>query len=468
MVSALLAARLGLQVVLFEAHTSLGGGVRTEHLTLPGFNHDVCSAVHPFGRASPVLRSLALEEEGLEWIDPTVALAHPLIGQQAVLLHRSVADTAASIGSRLYSTLLGRIADEWGYLEGPLLGPILRLPNLRSLLSLAAFGPLALTPASLFGQALGERGSALWAGLAGHSLLPLERIASSAVAVVLAALGHRVGWPFPRGGAVAIAHALEKKMRRAGVEVQLGRRVDRLSDLPSHRVAILDLSSHQLLTVVGDELSAKARRGLQRYRLGPGLFKVDYALSEPTPWSDPSVALAGTVHLGGSASAIARSERLVWSGQVSDDPFVLVVQPTLFDPTRAPDKKHVLWAYLHTPNGWNGDALEILERQIERYAPGFSETVLERSVMRNQDYQAYNPNYTGGDIMGGENTLGQVIARPFLSRDPYHLGRNVFCCSASVPPGGGIHGMGGYLGLQSALRRFFPNLVGKGGTVTLL
>ncbi|MFA5504619.1 MAG: NAD(P)/FAD-dependent oxidoreductase [Vulcanimicrobiota bacterium] len=457
MVCALLAARQGLRVLLAEAYRSLGGGVRTEELTLPGFRHDVCAAVHPFGRCSPVLRSLELESEGLEWIDPPMPLAHPLPGEEAVLLHREIAKTAAELGpmGRIYSGLMHNLGECWEKLQDHLLGPALRLPGPALWGALARFGPAALAPASLLGSLLGKRGAALWAGLAGHSLLPMEAPGSSAVACVLGSLAHRVGWPIPRGGSSSIAVALENKLRAAGVEIVLNHRVRQMRDLPPARAVALDLSAGQLLEVVGPLLKPGVRRQLERYRLGPGVYKVDYALAAPVPWEDPRVSLAGTVHIGGSLQQISRSERAVWQGRPAPEPFLLGVQPSLFDSTRAPLGKHVFWVYLHTPNGWTGDCLELLEGQMERYAPGFKEVVLGRAVRGALDFQAYNPNYIGGDILGGANSLKQIVARPILSTDPYHIGGNLYCCSASVPPGGGVHGMAGFHAFQSMARKTF-------------
>ena len=458
MVCALLAAQRGMSVLLLEGQNSLGGGVRTRSLTLEGFHHDVCSAVHPFGRSSPVLRGLNLEDEGLEWVDPVAPVAHPMLGEEAVLLYQDLGRTAAELGPRggaAYRSLMNVLLGCWETLEEQLLAPALRPPAPRTLLPLAAFGPLAAAPASWLGRLMGRRGAALWSGLAAHSLLPMESLGSSAVACVLGLLAHKVGWPIPRGGASAIALALEKKLRAAGVEIRLNSWCTSAADLPPARAVVFDLTAGQLSTLLGPRLAPSRRRSLSRYQLGPGIFKADYALSEPVPWSDPRVAEAGTIHIGGELQAIARSERAVWQGRVSHEPFLLAVQPTLFDPTRAPEGKHTFWVYLHTPNGWQGDATEILENQMERFAPGFKEVVLKRNVMNVADFQDYNPNYVGGDILGGANTLYQVVARPFLSPDPYHLGGNMFCCSASVPPGGGIHGMGGFHALQSVVKRLF-------------
>lgn len=459
MVAASLCREQGLEVLLLEGRESLGGGVRTEELTLPGFWHDACSAVHPFGRSSPVLRRWSLERYGLQWVDPEVAVAHPLLDQPAVLLHADREATAASIGGphgRRYAALMAALVEDWPHLEEALLGPPLRLPPLGLLPRLARFGSLALTPAKLLGSWLGERGGALWAGLAAHSLLPMEQLSSSAIACVLGLQAHRTGWPLPRGGAAALARALEARLREQGVEIATSRWVTSLQQLPPHRALLLDLSARPLLRLLGPLLPASRRRGLERYRLGPGIFKLDYALAGPMPWKDPSLASAGTLHLGGTLAQIAESEAAVWRGRLSPEPFLLGVQPSLFDPSRAPDpSQHTFWVYMHVPNGWEGDASDLMEAQLERYAPGFRDLVLGRRVTSVSQVESENPNYVGGDILGGSNALAQIVARPFASPDPYYLGGTAFCCSASVPPGGGVHGMGGYHAARSALRRVF-------------
>lgn len=461
MVAASLCREQGLEVLLLEAQPTLGGGVRTEEVTLPGFWHDTCSAVHPFGRSSPVLKRLDLERHGLTWVDPQTPAAHPLLGQPAVMLRRDLDLTAESIGGeggKRYRSVMRALCSDWPQLEETLLGPPLRPPSPALLPRLARFGALALTSAKVLGTGFGQRGGALWAGLAGHSLLPMGALSSSAVACVLGAQAHLVGWPLPQGGSVAIARALEARLREQGVEIECSRLVTSLQQLPRHRALILDLSAKPILRLLGPLLDPARRWALSNYRLGPGLFKLDYALSGPMPWSDPLVAQAGTVHLGGDLSEIARSEAAVWQGRVSEEPYMLGVQSSLFDPSRAPNGKHTFWVYMHTPNGWSGNATAIIERRLEQYAPGFQDLVLGRHAMGNREFESDNPNYVGGDILGGANTLWQIAARPFPSPDPYYLGGSAFCCSASVPPGGGVHGMGGYHAAQSVLRRVFPKL----------
>ncbi len=457
MVAALLAGQQGWKVLLLEADRELGGGVRTRELTLPGFQHDVCSAIHPFGRASPVLRDLNLEAEGLRWIDAPVPLAHPMDGEAAVVLHRDLQRTIEQLdSSSRYGSLMAGVLDAWPKLDDQLLGPATRLPKLSLMSPLTRFGLCSLPPASVMGRLLGRRGAALWAGLAGHSLLPMEALASSAIACILGGLGHSHGWPFPEGGAHRIAKALESKLRKLpAVEIQTETKVLSYQQLPDHRAVIFDLSARPLLRLLGPLLPARLRRALSNYRLGPGVFKVDYALSGPVPWRDPQVSLAGTVHLGGTMEEVACAERAVWRGTVAEHPFLLGAQTSLFDASRAPVGQHTFWVYAHVPNGWKADLTSAIEGQIERFAPGFRDLVLQRSVLSPDQFQAYNSNYVGGDILGGANSLWQVLARPTLSTDPYYLGGRAFCCSASVPPGGGIHGMGGFHAFKSAQSRFF-------------
>jgi phytoene dehydrogenase-like protein len=283
----------------------------------------------------------------------------------------------------------------------------------------------------------------------------LQAPSSSAIGAILAANAHLVGWPLPRGGSASIARALQARLREQGVEIETCRPISQMRDLPPHRALMLDLSAKPVLDLLGPLLPWDRRRALRSFRLGTGIFKLDYALAGPVPWSDPSLARAGTIHLGGTAAEIAHGEAGVWRGRVADSPYLLAVQPSLFDPSRAPAGQHTFWVYMHVPNGWCGDGTPIVERQLERYAPGFRDLVLGRHAMGVADFERGNPNCVGGDIMGGANTLRQIAARPFLSPDPYYLGGRAFCCSASVPPGGGIHGMGGYHAVASMMRRVF-------------
>lgn len=450
--AAIVLAQAGRDVVLFEASDTPGGGLRTAELTLPGFLHDVCSAIHPLGIASPVFRSLDLESHGLRWTQPEAPLAHPLDDGSAVLLERSLDDTAAGLGAdgETYRRLLGPLVAGWEDLADDLLAP-LGLP--RHPLLLSRFGLPALRSArSLAGSFEGLRARALFAGLAGHSVIPLERRPSSAIGLVLASLGHVVGWPFPAGGSRRLADALISVLRSLGGELVTERPVETLDDLPQGALKLLSVTPRQLLELAGDELPPRYRRGLSRYRYGPGAFKLDWALSEPIPWTAAECARAGTVHVGGTFEEIAEAERYAWEGRVPERPFVLLAQQSLFDRTRAPEGKHTGWAYCHVPHGSDRDITERIEAQVERFAPGFRDCILARSVLGPAGLHALNANHIGGDIAGGANTLAQTLARPFPRRDPYAIPiPGVYLCSSSTPPGGGVHGMCGYHAARSAL-----------------
>jgi len=459
--AAVLLARRGWRVLVLEAGERAGGGTRTAELTLPGFRHDVCSAVHPLGAGSPVFQELGLERHGLRWIHPPTPAAHPLDGGRAVTLERDLDATAiglAAAGSeadaRAYRALMGPLAGAWPALAREVLGPPLHWP--RRPLPLARFGLRALPSADFLArrQFAGAPARALWAGLAAHSVLPLEAPLSSAVAAVLGAAGHAVGWPLPRGGSQGIADALVAALREHGGEVATGERVDDVDALPASRAVILDLTPKEVLRVAGRRLPDGYRRRLQRYRYGPGVFKVDYALAAPIPWRSEACARAGTVHLGGTLEEVAASERAVAQGLPPAAPFVLLAQPSLFDPGRAPAGRHVAWAYCHVPNGSDVDMTGSIEAQIERFAPGFAAAVLARATMSAPALEAYNANYVGGDINGGTLDLRQLLARPALRLDPYATpDPGLFLCSSATPPGGGVHGMAGYHAARSVLRR---------------
>jgi phytoene dehydrogenase-like protein len=421
-------------------------------MTLPGFVHDVCSAVHPLAVSSPFFRTLPLEEHGLEWIQPPVPLAHPLDDGTAVLLHRSVQATAAGLGtdSSAYSKIVEPLASGWDKLAHDLLGP-LRFP--KDPVAVAKFVVRALRPAKGLATSAfsGERARALFAGLSAHSMLPLENMATAAFGLVLAASGHAVGWLFPRGGAQRISDALASYLRSLGGAIITGLRVNSLDQLSPSQAVVCDVTPRQLLGIAANRLPDSYKRKLERYRYGPGAFKVDWALSVPIPWRARECALAGTVHIGGTLEEIAASERAPWKGQHAERPFVILAQPTLFDPSRAPEGKHIAWAYCHVPNGSTFDMLERIEGQIERFAPGFREVILERSVMNTAMLEAHNSNLVGGDINGGAQQLGQLFMRP-TSRLYSTPDQRVYLCSASTPPGGGVHGMCGYFAAGSVLR----------------
>lgn len=457
MAAAIALAREGLSVEVLEGADTPGGGTRTAELTLTGFLHDVCSAVHPLTVASPFLRQLPLGARGLDWVHPPVPLAHPFDEGPAALLRRSVRETAEGLGpdGKAYARLVVPLVEAWEPLFRDLLGP-LRPP--RHPLLLIRFGVRALPPAEILWRAAfnGEPARGLLAGLAAHAMLPLDRSPTSAVALVLGVAGHAVGWPMPRAGAGSIARALASHLGELGGEVRTGRPVGSLADLPPARAALLAVTPRQLLEIGGSGLPSWYRRKLSRYRYGPGAFKVDWALSEPIPWKDPSCARAGTLHLGGRAEEVAASERAVWEGRHPERPFVLLAQPSLFDDRRAPPGAHTAWAYCHVPNGSTVDMTGRLEAQVERFAPGFRDCILARHVMSPRALERHNPNCVGGDINGGSQELGQLFARPVARAVPYATPVPwLYLCSSSTPPGGGVHGMCGYHAARVVLRRRF-------------
>jgi phytoene dehydrogenase-like protein len=439
---------------VLEARDTIGGGTRSAELTLPGYLHDVCSAIHPMAVASPFLRTLPLADHGLEWIDP-VPLAHPLDDGSAVLLERSLHDTAAGLGEtdgRAYERLIGSFAARAEPLLAELLGP-LRPP--RHPLLLARFGLHALRPVTGLAQGRfsGAAAPALLAGIAAHSMLALEQRPTAAMAIVMAVVGHAYGWPVPRGGSQRIADALSAHLRELGGEIATGHSVASLRELPRARVYLFDTSPRALARIAGEQLPPRYLRRLERYRYGPGAFKLDFALSEPIPWRARACARAGTVHLGGTMAEIAASEREVTRGRHPERPFVLVAQSSLFDPARAPAGGHTAWAYCHVPNGSDTDMAGGIEAQLERFAPGFRDCVKARSVMTPADLESYNANYIGGDINGGVQDLRQLFTRPVARANPYSTPHEqIYLCSASTPPGGGVHGMCGYFCARSILR----------------
>ena len=448
-------AQAGRSVLVREAEETIGGGTRSSELTLPGFVHDVCSAVHPLAAASPFFRSLPLAEHGLELVHPDAPLAHPLDDGTAAMLERSVDATAAGLGPDEdgYRRVFEPLAADWERLEETLLGPLVRLP--RHPVALARFGLHAIRSARGAGESLfrGERARALFAGCSGHALLPADKAASAGVGFVLLVLGHAVGWPVVRGGSQRLAEALASYLRSLGGDVETAAPVRSLDELPRTRAVLCDVTPRQLLRLGGDRLPARYRRRLERYRYGPGAFKVDYALDGPVPWAAPETARAATVHLGGTADEVAASEREAWEGRHPERPFVLLAQQSLFDETRAPSGRHTVWAYCHVPNGSAFDMTERIERQIERFAPGFRERVLARSVLPPADLERHNANMIGGDVNGGAQDLRQLLVRPAPRLVPYSTpAPGVFICSASTPPGGGVHGMCGHLAARAALR----------------
>ena len=453
--AAIAIARAGRSVTVYEANHDIGGGARSAELTLPGFIHDTCSAFHPMGAASPFFRRLPLAEHGLQWIHPSAPLAHPLDDGTAVILERSVGETGRALGrdGAAYASLMGPLVDSWDDLYDEISGPIVHIP--RHPFLLARFGLGALRSArALVGRFREERAPALLAGLAAHSFLPLDHPFTAAFALTLGGSGHAVGWPVARQGSGQIARALAAHLASLGGAVITDRRVQQMSDLPTARAYLFDTSPASLALIAADRLTTSYRRSLQRYRRGPGVFKLDYALDGPVPWRAAECLRAGTVHLGGTFDEIAASERETWRGQHAERPFVLVGQQSLFDETRAPIGKHTLWAYCHVPNGSTTDMTERIEAQIERFAPGFHSRVLKRVASTSADVERENANNLGGDIANGSHARLQLLMRPRIALDPYATSaRDITLCSAATPPGGGVHGMCGYHGARSALRR---------------
>ena len=451
--AAIVLARAGLKTLLREAQPTLGGGLRSASLTLPGFTHDVCSAVHPLARSSPFFRSLPLDAHGLEWVQPPAALAHPLDDGTAVILERSIDATALGLGDGgpSWQRKHAPFVSAWSELAEDVLAPPLRPP--RHPLLMARFGLQAIRRAtSVAGELPGVRARALFAGNAAHSFLALDAWGTAAFGLLLSIAGHAVGWPIVRGGSQRLADALLSYFRSLGGEVAAGVPVEDLAELAPARAIILDLGPHQVSRLAGDRLPARYRQSLQRYRYGAAAFKLDWALDGPVPWRSPECLRAATVHLGGTLEEIVASEAAHEQGQVHDRPFVLFVQPTVFDPGRAPAGKHTAWAYCHLPNGSTVDATDRIERQVERFAPGFRDRILARSTLTPAEFERRNANLIGGDITGGRMDLPQVFARPIARPTPYRTpSRGLYLCSASTPPGGGVHGMGGYFAARAAL-----------------
>ena len=454
--AAVVLAQAGCAVLVLEAKETIGGGSRSMELTLPGFLHDVCSAVHPLAIGSPFFRTLPLEQYGLEWLHAEVPLAHPLDDGTALLLARSVRETGATLGcdAQAYEQLMRPIVAHWDAIADAFLGP-LRIAPLLHPVALAPFGLAAIRSARELATHVfkGERARAMFAGVSAHSMLPLEHMPSAATGLVLAATGHVFGWPVPRGGSQKIVDALAAYLRSLGGEIVTGVEVATFAALPPARVVLFDVTPRQLLRIAGEHFPASYQRSLQRYRYGPGSFKIDFALDGPIPWRTQDCLRAGTVHLGGTLAEIALSERQVTRGIPPEHPYVLVAQQSLFDTTRAPVGKHTAWAYCHVPNGSTFDMTERIEAQIERFAPGFRERVLARHVTTPAGLEHYNANYIGGDINGGIQDIWQLFTRPTMRPVPYTTpAKNMYICSSSTPPGGGVHGLCGYFAAKAALR----------------
>jgi phytoene dehydrogenase-like protein len=453
--AAVFLARAGRKVVVFEANATAGGGCRSAELTEPGFVHDVCSSVHPTGVASPAFAQLPLANHGVAWAHPEIALAHPLDGDRAGLLYRSLDDTATGLGpdGDAYRTLMRHFAAKGIHVSNTLFSPIAipRAPITMARFGMSAIGSVDRLTKKRFQT---DEARAIFAGSAAHAMVPLSRAATAGYGLFLTTLAHSVGWPVALGGSQRITDALVAILEEHGGELVLDHRVDTLAELPPTNTTLLDVTPRQLLALGGDAIPARYQKTLRRYRYGPGVFKIDWALSELPAWSNPDVARAGTVHLGGTIDEIAAGEAAINRNEMPDRPFVIFVQPTVADPSRAPRGRHVGWAYCHVPHGSTVDATELIEAQVERFAPGFRDTILARYTMNAAQMEAYDANYVGGDINGGAGDLRQAFTRPSVSIHPWVTPmQGVYLCSSATPPGGGVHGMCGWHAATAALKR---------------
>ena len=450
-------AQNGLSVLVVEAADEIGGGMRSAELTLPGFTHDICSAIHPLTIASPFFQNLPLAKFGLKFIQPPASVAHPLDDGSAVLLKKSVAETAAQLGAdgTNYKKLVEHLTENFDKLAPDILAP-LRIPNHPFLL--AGFGLKAFRSATQLANSYfsGTNARALFGGNAAHSMIPLEDILSAAYGLVLLLTAHGVGWGFPQGGAYKIADALEKHFLSLGGKIETNTRVENIDELPSSKAVLFDITPRQIVKIAGHRLPDGYKKRLENFKYGSGAFKIDFALSAPIPWAAKECFEAGTVHLGGTYEEIAKSEREHTNGKISENPFVLIAQNSLFDQTRAPADKHTAWAYCHVPHNSPVDMSAIIENQIERFAPGFRDCILAKSVKFPADLETYNANYIGGDINGGAGNLTQLFTRPVAKINPYSMPtKGLYICSSSTPPGGGVHGMCGYHAAKSVLQNEF-------------
>jgi phytoene dehydrogenase-like protein len=454
--AAILMQQNGLSVLLLEAKSEIGGGLRTAELTLPGFKHDICSAIHPLAAASPYFKTLPLANFGLSYIYPDIDAAHPLEHANAAILCRSIDETALHLGAdeNTYRNLMRSVTKNWPLIDADVLGP-LHYP--KHPLALASFGLNAMKPATLLANKFKtKQGKALLAGMAAHAMQPITNIATSAIALVLMAAGHLQGWPVPKGGSNSIANALGGYFVSLGGKIETGTYIKSLGELPSARAVLFDITPKQLLQIAGHKFSSVYKWQLERYRYGMGVYKIDWALDEAIPFSSESCKKAGTVHIGNTLNEIRDAEQQTWSGKHPDKPFVLLAQQSLFDESRAPKGKHTAWAYCHVPGGSTHNMADAIEKQIERYAPGFRDVILAKHTMDTIQMEEYNPNYIGGDINGGVIDLGQLFTRPALRYSPYKTSaKGMYICSASTPPGGGVHGMCGYNAAKKALKDIF-------------
>jgi phytoene dehydrogenase-like protein len=446
----------GLSVLMLEAKDTIGGGTRTAELTLPGFKHDICSAVHPLAATSPFFKTLPLEKHGLQYIYPPIAAAHPFDGGNAVVLHHSIEGTAHTLGkdANFYAQLIRPLVESWPEISRDVLGP-LHLPE--KYIPFARFGLKALTSAQYLSKKFQtEEGKAFWAGMAAHSIQPLSNIATSAIALVLLITGQSTGWPFPKGGSHQISLALASYFLSLGGKIETNVFVRSMEQIPSTHAVLFDVTPRQLLQIAGHRFSSLYRWQLRRYRYGMGVFKVDWALDGPVPFLAPACREAGTVHIGNTYEEIAAAEKMIWDGKHPEKPFVLFAQQSVFDTSRAPTGKHTAWGYCHVPHGSTVDMTDAIEKQVERFAPGFRDLILAKHTFNSTEIETYNPNYIGGDINGGVNDIGQIFTRPALRLSPYRTSaKGIYICSSSTPPGGGVHGMCGVHAADKALRDIF-------------
>lgn len=455
--AAICLAQRGLEVLIVESAETIGGGTRTAELTLPGYKHDVCSSIHPLAMGSPFFASLPLEKYGLNFVHSPASLAHPFDDGTAVTLERSVVETAARLGRdrRNYQDLMQPYVDKWKHLAPEILAP-LHIP--RHPFLLANFGLKAIRSARSFSDSFfsEEKTRAVFAGIAAHGTVPLENTASAAIGLVLMIAAHTVGWAFPQGGAGKISSALGSYFQSLGGKIETDYTVNDVDELPAARVVVFDTTPKQIIRIAGKRLPESYRKRLENYQYGSGAFKMDFALSDPIPWRAQECERSATVHLGGTANEISLSERAHWKGQISRKPFVLLAQTSLFDSSRAPAGKHTAWAYCHVPNNSPVDVSEVIENQIERFAPGFRDCILSKNSLPPTALEKYNANYVGGDINGGATTLNQLFTRPIAKFDPYSIPvKGFYICSFSTPPGGGVHGMCGFHAAQSILSNEF-------------
>jgi len=446
----------GISVLLIEAKSVIGGGMRSAELTLPHFVHDVCSAIHPLAVGSPFFKTLPLEQHGLEFIYPTIAAAHPFDDGRAAALYRSLEQTAQALNEdeQSYLKLMKPLVKDWPRIVADVLGP-LHFP--KHPIDMARFGLKALTSAAYLAKRFrSKEAKGLWAGMAAHSIQPLSNATTSATGLVLMIAGHLGGWPIPKGGSNAIANALASYFVSLGGTIETNFYVRSLNQLPSSHAILFDVTPWQLLQIAGYKFSSVYTWQLKRYRYGMGVFKIDWALDGPIPFTATACREAGTVHLGNTLEEIAASEQLTSEGKHPEKPFVLLAQQSLFDASRAPEGKHTAWAYCHVPNGSEVNMTEQIEKQVERFAPGFRDRIAGRHIMNTAEMEVYNPNYVGGDITGGIMDLGQLFTRPALRLSPYKTSaKGIYICSSSTPPGGGVHGMCGYHAAKKALRDVF-------------